>query len=328
MSSGSHLSKKFTLRFERLNVINYSNFAKRTDKYAMKIIFRPKILGTLLLGIFTLTTTSAAFADNVATSAPVSNAPATSASNSAPAKDPSAILTAPTHDNDDEAASNNDTSNQNNPTAKTTPVAAAPAASRQSQDAIGNMLLQSVSLMGIAYKWGGNTPTTGMDCSGFVRYVFKKSLGIDLPRTAAEMARVGKRVSIDQLQPGDLIFFNTRRGSNTHIGIYLGGNKFIQSPRTGENIQISDLSGYWAQHFNGAKRVVQETSDSDGDTSLQNFQNVRDEALPVARRAYSKKGRHSSRHSVRTSSRKGNHATVVKTKSTTKAKTKSRKKKH
>lgn len=290
----------------------------------MKIISRPKILGTLLLGIFTLTTTSTVFADNVTSSAPTAvdatPAPATNDST----KDPSAILSAPAHDGGDADSSDNGAINQNNNPAKAV-AAAAPAATRQSQDAIGNMLLQSVSLMGIAYKWGGNTPDTGMDCSGFVRYVFKKSLGIDLPRTAAEMARVGKRVSIDQLQPGDLIFFNTRRGSNTHIGIYLGGNKFIQSPRTGENIQISDLSGYWVQHFNGAKRVVQETSNGDGDTSLQNFQNIRDEALPVAKRSYSKKSRHS-RHTTRASKRKGSHSTVVKTKSTTKSKTKSKKK--
>ena len=156
------------------------------------------------------------------------------------------------------------------------------------QDAIGNMLLQSVSLMGIAYKWGGNTPDTGMDCSGFVRYVFKRSLGINLPRTAAEMAKVGKRVSLNDLEPGDLIFFNTKRGSNTHIGIYLGNNKFIQSPRTGENIQISDLSGYWAKKFNGAKRVVQEDQDNNGNTTVEDYQNIRDQALPAASRSHAR----------------------------------------
>lgn len=150
-----------------------------------------------------------------------------------------------------------------------------------SNDAIGNMLLQSVSLMGIAYKWGGNTPDTGMDCSGFVRYVFKKSLGINLPRTAAQMAKVGRRIEREDLEPGDLIFFNTNRGSNMHIGIYLGSNKFIQSPRTGENIQISELAGYWAKHFNGAKRVVQEDQDSDGQTTLENYDDIHDQALPV-----------------------------------------------
>lgn len=189
--------------------------------------------------------------------------------------------------------------------------------SKQSQDAIANMLLQSVSLMGIAYKWGGNTPTTGMDCSGFVRYVYQKSLGINLPRTAAEQARVGKKISIDNLEPGDLIFFNTRRGSNTHVGIYLGNNKFIQSPRTGENIQISDLSGNWRKNFNGAKRIVQEKSDDSGETNLQNFQNVHDEALPVSKRASS--ARHGRSHHGR--------STVTRTKKTSKSTTKSSTKK-
>lgn len=161
----------------------------------------------------------------------------------------------------------------------------------KSSDAIGNMLLQSVGLMGIAYKWGGNTPDTGMDCSGFVRYVFQQSLGITLPRTAAQMAKVGKRISISDLEPGDLIFFNTRRGSNTHIGIYLGNNKFIQSPRTGENIQITELTGYWLAHFNGAKRVVQEDQDHDGQTVIEDYSEIHDEALPSVHYQSSKRQR-------------------------------------
>src|SRR3990167_8061104 len=76
---------------------------------------------------------------------------------------------------------------------------------RKSKDGIGNMLMQSISLIGIPYRWGGNTPETGMDCSAFIRYVFKKSMGIDLPRTSAEISKLGKRIHIDQLEPGDLI---------------------------------------------------------------------------------------------------------------------------
>ncbi|HLX55371.1 MAG TPA: C40 family peptidase, partial [Aquella sp.] len=70
-------------------------------------------------------------------------------------------------------------------------------------DKIGNMLLQSVSLIGIPYKWGGNTPGTGLDCSGFIRYIFQKSLGITLPRTANEMADLGRAIPLNQLEPGD-----------------------------------------------------------------------------------------------------------------------------
>ncbi|MBX9867548.1 MAG: C40 family peptidase [Burkholderiales bacterium] len=272
----------------------------------MKILKPKNLINCLVLGAFTLFSSSPAFADNDNSSDPIA---AVASANDTPDNSSSnANVTKPARNSQ----------NDNN------------AQSQQSQDAISNMLLQSVSLMGIAYKWGGNTPDTGMDCSGFVRYVFNKSLGINLPRTAAEMAKVGKRVSIDQLQPGDLIFFNSSRGSNTHIGIYLGGNKFIQSPRTGETIQITDLSGYWTKHFNGAKRIVQETQDDSGNSAVQSFQNVRDQALPVAARASGKRhGRASSRSRSSSKSNKSNRrnkSTVHKsTKSTTASK---KKKKH
>ena len=145
------------------------------------------------------------------------------------------------------------------------------------------------------------------------------------------MAKVGKRVSIDQLQPGDLIFFNSSRGSNTHIGIYLGGNKFIQSPRTGETIQITDLSGYWTKHFNGAKRIVQENQDDGGNSEVQSFQNIRDQALPVAARASGKHhGRASSRNRTSSKSNKSsqrNNKAVHKSTKSTKSTTASKKKK-
>ena len=162
------------------------------------------------------------------------------------------------------------------------------------KNAIGNMLLQSMSLIGIPYRWGGNSPETGMDCSGFIRYLYKTSLGINLPRTSAEMAKLGKKISIDKMEPGDLIFFNTRRGANTHVGMYLGNNKMIVAPRTGQDIQITELDSSFRSRFNGAKRIVQENEDDDGNTTLQSFQEIRDEALPGG--GHSK--RYSSRHST------------------------------
>lgn len=181
-----------------------------------------------------------------------------------------------------------------------------------SNDAIGNMLLQAVSLMGIPYKWGGNTPETGMDCSGFIRYVFQKSLGITLPRTAAGMARVGKRVSFSNMEPGDLIIFNTGRGRNTHIGMYLGDNKFIQAPHTGTDIQITELSSRWRSKINGVKRIVQENEDDDGNVVVENYQEIDDEGLPVGsygrKHGHSRRGHHvkgkKSKHSSKAHSRK------------------------
>ncbi|MCC2625322.1 MAG: peptidoglycan endopeptidase [Burkholderiales bacterium] len=186
----------------------------------------------------------------------------------------------------------------------------------KSSDAIGNMLLQSISLIGIPYRWGGNTPETGMDCSGFIRYLYKTSLGITLPRTAAEMSKVGKRISVDDIEPGDLLFFNTRRGANTHVGMYLGNNRMIVAPRTGQDIQISVLDSYWHKHLNGAKRIVQENEDDGGNTSLESFQDKLDEALPGGYKKHSRKGKHS-----KTKARHSGHHTSHKSKARVSKKT-------
>lgn len=170
------------------------------------------------------------------------------------------------------------------------------AISIKSNDVIGNMLLQSMDLIGIPYKWGGNTPDSGLDCSGFIRYIFKKSLGITLPRTAAEMARLGKKVPLDQLQPGDLLFFNTLGGSRvSHIGMYLGNNQFIQSPRTGKSIEVTELSGYYREKLLGAKRMVEEDTDDDGNPVLNEFQDVH-EAIGTGKKRVAKKSHKKRRH--------------------------------
>lgn len=161
-----------------------------------------------------------------------------------------------------------------------------------SKDAINDMLLQSVSLMGVPYRWGGNTPQTGMDCSGFIRYVFKKSLGITLPRTANEMSKFGKRVDVDDLEAGDLLFFNIHH-VNSHVGMYIGDNKFIQSPHTGDKIKISEFDSYWRAHLNGAKRIVAEGKDSDGNTTVEDYQYIDDEALPSG---HAHRRHHSTKH--------------------------------
>lgn len=125
-----------------------------------------------------------------------------------------------------------------------------------SEDAIGDLLLQAVSLLGVAYRFGGSTPASGLDCSGFIQYVFKKSLRIRLPRTAVEMSRLGKRVERHELVPGDLVFFNTRGFTFSHVGMYLGNSKFIHAPRTGKNIEVVSMNqAYWRGRYNGARRL-------------------------------------------------------------------------
>ncbi|WP_024303609.1 C40 family peptidase [Pseudogulbenkiania sp. MAI-1] len=124
------------------------------------------------------------------------------------------------------------------------------------EEAVGDLLLQAMSLLGVAYRFGGSTPSAGLDCSGFIQYVFKKSLRVNLPRTAAEMANAGRPVEKSELAPGDLVFFNTRGFQYSHVGIYMGGGKFIHSPRTGKSVEVSNMNqSYWTARYNGARRV-------------------------------------------------------------------------
>ena len=115
----------------------------------------------------------------------------------------------------------------------------------------------ALDLIGIRYKWGGNTPETGLDCSGLVRYVFQQVTGVTLPRTAKDISRLGTDVALADLQPGDLVFFNTRRFAFSHVGIYLGNNQFVHAPRRGREVEVATLdSGFWQRRFDGARRMA------------------------------------------------------------------------
>src|SRR3984957_8792522 len=120
----------------------------------------------------------------------------------------------------------------------------------------GDVVVGALNMIGVRYRWGGNTPDSGLDCSGFVRYVFQDTLGMALPRRAEEMSRVGEKVSMSNLKPGDLVFFNTMRRTFSHVGIYIGDNKFVHSPSTGSTIRVDDMEdGYWEKRFQGARRI-------------------------------------------------------------------------
>jgi cell wall-associated NlpC family hydrolase len=120
----------------------------------------------------------------------------------------------------------------------------------------GDVVVGALNMIGVRYRWGGNTPDSGLDCSGFVRYVFQDTLGMKLPRRAEEMSRVGEKVKMSELQPGDLVFFNTMRRTFSHVGIYIGDNKFVHSPSTGSTIRVDELDdGYWEKRFTGARRL-------------------------------------------------------------------------
>ena len=124
---------------------------------------------------------------------------------------------------------------------------------------IRGLLNKALTLLGTPYRWGGNSPEAGFDCSGLVGYVYRTELGVELPRISRDMANVGELIrDRTHLQEGDLVFFS-RRGRNVdHVGLYIGEGRFVHAPRTGKNVEISSLdSGYWAQKFMKGRRIEQ-----------------------------------------------------------------------
>lgn len=118
------------------------------------------------------------------------------------------------------------------------------------------VLMNALSLTGVKYKYGGKSPETGFDCSGFVRYVFQQAANLTLPHGARAISQLGQSIPIDQLQPGDLVFFNTLKSAFSHVGIYLGDGRFIHAPSSGGGIHVVDMNdSYWSKRFNGARRL-------------------------------------------------------------------------
>lgn len=121
---------------------------------------------------------------------------------------------------------------------------------------LNDVAVYALSLSDTPYHYGGNTPESGFDCSGFVRHVFQHTLGMSLPRTSHEMSRIGEAEKLSRLQPGDLVFYNTMRKANSHVGIYLGEGKFVHSPRAGSSVRVENMNEtYWVRRYNGARRL-------------------------------------------------------------------------
>ncbi len=143
----------------------------------------------------------------------------------------------------------------------TEPAAPEPAAVQSLADRALNsaqeMAMQAMGMIGIRYTFGGRNPDTGFDCSGLVRYVFDRVTGRLLPHNSYEMARMGTSVGQGELEPGDLVFFNTRGKRFSHVGIYVGDGRFIHAPSRGGRVHIVNMDGqYWASRFNGARRLA------------------------------------------------------------------------
>ena len=127
------------------------------------------------------------------------------------------------------------------------------------------LLEQAMTMLGVPYKRGGSSEAQGFDCSGFVRAMYEQTVGLVLPRRAREQAAATEAIDRKELRPGDLVFFNTMRTKFSHVGIYLGDNKFIHSPKPGEQVRIDDMrQAYWDRRFNGARRV----KDAGGDNAV------------------------------------------------------------
>lgn len=119
------------------------------------------------------------------------------------------------------------------------------------------VLMQALSLIGVNYRFGGSSLERGFDCSGFVRYVFAEAINMDLPRNSYAMSRLGVSIDKDQLEPGDLVFYNTLRRQFSHVAIYLGEGRFVHAPSRGKQVEIIDMAdSYWKKRFNGARRLL------------------------------------------------------------------------
>ena len=116
------------------------------------------------------------------------------------------------------------------------------------------MIQTSFQYIGVPYWFGGNTPR-GFDCSGFTRYVFA-NIGINLPRMADGQYAIGRPVSTERLQSGDLVFFETYEPGPSHVGIYIGNGQFI-SATSSRGVAVADMFGhYWGERYLGARRVL------------------------------------------------------------------------
>ena len=119
------------------------------------------------------------------------------------------------------------------------------------------VLMRAISLVGTPYRYGGNTPAGGFDCSGLVNYVYSDMLDLRLPRSSRELAGFqGPKIATPRLTTADLVFFGSA-GSVTHVGIYVGEGRFVHAPSTGGTVRLDRLDGpYWRDHYSGAKRIL------------------------------------------------------------------------
>lgn len=115
------------------------------------------------------------------------------------------------------------------------------------------VVLYALGLMDVDYRFGGRNPSSGMDCSGMVSYIYKHAVGMDLPHNAYRISKISRKIPMSEIRPGDLVFFDTQHRPYSHVGIYIGKGRFVHAPGTDGKIKISNLSSrYFARRLEGA----------------------------------------------------------------------------
>ncbi len=121
-------------------------------------------------------------------------------------------------------------------------------------DAAQRAAQQAAKMVGRPYRYGGASPSSGFDCSGLIYFSFRQ-VGIRLPRSTEDQLRASSAVSMSELRRGDLLFFDQEGKKNSHVGIYLGGGKFVHAPSSGKHVRTDELaSAYWRRHLSEARR--------------------------------------------------------------------------
>lgn len=128
-----------------------------------------------------------------------------------------------------------------------------PEAESKAQDVV----IFALGLLETGYRFGGKNPDAGLDCSGMVSYVYGKAAGIRIQGSAADLARLGQKIPVAALQPGDLVFFNIRQQSYSHVGIYIGDGRFVHAPSSNGKVRTDNLfSGWFATRFEEARTYL------------------------------------------------------------------------
>lgn len=138
--------------------------------------------------------------------------------------------------------------------------AAASAPAIRATDTASSVALQALAYLGVPYRAAGLSPQTGFDCSGLVAFVYREGAGMALPRNSFDLSRVGQPIERAALKPGDLVFYNTQSRDFSHVGIYLGEDRFIHAPSSGGEVRVENLrAGYWIRRYNGARRIINQS---------------------------------------------------------------------